>query len=168
MAGQETEEKPLHLFKGTEMAALSRARAVHHRPCGRHWHAVPIVSTLLCLRTYCHLPAATSMGGLQQCTGKYSGTLRQLCVLSCQQGRSQLLCDNHHRRLDLGHLGCPRMEVWTYLLQHHLSHRYHPILLEPFLVPEDSLRRKQMSQLFAMHQELQGCLHRFQDAQRGL
>ena len=85
MVGQETEKEPLHVLEGNEVATLPCARAVHHCPRGRHWHAVPAAGPLLCLRTHCHLPSATRMDSRQQCAGKYCGALRQLCVLSLEE-----------------------------------------------------------------------------------
>ena len=167
MVGQEGEEEPLHVLEGSEVATLSDAGGIRRCTGGWRRFVVPVVSTLLCLRSHCHEFVATCLAGRQQRVGSCCRALRQLCLLSLEHlaARPTLAYHCCHHADSFGGIGLAQR---THLLQHRLSCGHATQFLQPFLVPEDSFRHREVSQLLAVYQELQGSLHRLQDTHGGL
>ena len=162
MAGQAGQEEPLHLLESTVFAP---SRCVHGIPYpAGAWlrHPRSAAGPLLCLRAHSHQPAATRLAGRKQCAGSHCRTLRQLCLLPLG-GMATLRHLARHCRSDAGRSGRASLAKRPYLVQHHLSGGHRAEHLCQVLVAEDTLRRRPMQELLAVHEELQGLVHRLQE-----
>ena len=149
LAGKEAEEKPLQLLERGEVAALSGAGLVRHCLFCRHRHTGAAAGSLLYFRYHCHELAAARLSGRQQRVSLHCRVLRQLRFLSFRH-LAALLTIAHHQRSHADHLGRIGMAQRTNLLQHHLSRRHRSFLPEPVLAAEDTLRCREMQELFAV------------------
>ena len=162
MVWQEGEKEPLLLFEGTLVVEVYGARRVHRGiPC-RHRQHRSVARPLLRLWSHCHNHLPTLVETVQQRSGNHRRTHRQLCFLFRRRTgtfhrRSACYC--YHHRVGAHPAG---MEERPHILQHHLSCGYGAIVLRPILLAEDQHRRREMPQLLALRQELQGRMHRLQ------
>ena len=159
MGGQEGQEEPLHLLEGHLVAPLWRTGDLHRGTGGwcRYYRAT--AGPLLRLRTHCHQSVATRLPGRQQRAGLDCRALRQLRLLSVRNLAS-FRSIIHYCRSNVRYSRSIGLAQRTNLLQHHLSCGHGTLLLQPLLVPEDSLRCGEVQELLALYQELQGLVYR--------
>ena len=167
MAGQEGKEEPLHLLESTVIATSCCVHGVPHSAGTWRRHPRTVAGPLLDVRAHRHQPVAARLSGRQQRVGSHRRALRQLRLLP-QRRLAALRHLSGHCRRDAGDTGPAGMAQRAHLLQHHLPRRYCAQHLCQVLVVEDPLRRGQVQELLAVHQELQGIVHRLQKPHRGL
>ena len=170
LAGQESEKEPLpqrlrDQRGDTEQSALQRARFVcgmpRHRFCARDYPS----GSVLRLRQDCQLAFPTAVRHAEQWFGSIREPIRQLSFQRSRTMDAQRdnLCSGSPYA---GRYRCVSLAKRTDVLQHHLPRGNDSQFLQPFLADARADGQREVQELLAMREKLQGGCHRLQSRNR--